>query len=172
LHPKSLLRKLRSGADTSEIAKLIGVSEASVVAAIHMAREEEYREANPNRSDLSRLSVNRLWRANKGGGVHKSAKYTSWTKHAEWAIAQQVSGNRIVGRYGLSVRFVRPDKRRRDLDNLFKAVSDALVHTGVIESDHLCERINAAWVASGPECEVILEQLNDDQQLKDEPGPV
>ena len=83
-----------------------------------------------------------------------------WKRHAEWAILQQAKGRKITGPYRLTVNLVRPDKRKRDIDNLFKAVSDSLVHMGIIESDHLCERLEAGWVKSGPECEILLESVN------------
>ena len=105
-------------------------------------------------------SVNRLWRTTRTGGMHRSAKYMEWKRHAEWAILQQAKGRKITGPYRLTVNLVRPDKRKRDIDNLFKAVSDSLVHMGIIESDHLCERLEAGWVKTGPECEILLESVN------------
>ena len=111
-------------------------------------------------------SVNRLWRTTAKGGMHRSAKYMEWKRHAEWAILQQAKGRKITGPYRLTVNLRRPDKRRRDLDNLFKAVSDSLVHMGVVESDHLCERLEAGWVKSGPECEILLESVNVEQTPK------
>ena len=54
---------------------------------------------------------------------------------------------------------VRPDKRQRDLDNLFKAASDALVGAGILE-DHNCEWLEARWVAEGPQCTLIVESLS------------
>lgn len=98
--------------------------------------------------------------------MHRSAKYVEWKRHAKWAIGQQTKGKKITGPYRLVVNLRRPDKRRRDLDNLLKAVSDSLVHEGVVESDHLCERLEAGWVKSGPECEILLESVNVEQASK------
>ena len=56
------------------------------------------------------------------------------------------------------MQVVRPDKRKRDLDNLLKAASDALVSAGVLE-DHHCEWIDARWVKEGPECVLIIEEI-------------
>lgn len=47
MDPKSLLRKFRSGMDTTQIAKSLGVKESAVVAALHLAREEEHRGKHP-----------------------------------------------------------------------------------------------------------------------------
>ncbi len=105
-------------------------------------------------------SVNRLWRTTGAGGMYRSPKYAAWRKQALWNVHIQVKGRQIVGPYKLTVLVVRPDKRRRDLDNLFKAASDVLVEMKVIEGDHLCEWLEARWVESGPECEIILETIN------------
>lgn len=72
----------------------------------------------------------------------------------------QAKGKQVKGPYKLTVFVVRPDKRKRDLDNLFKAASDVLVEMQVIEGDHLCEWVEARWVESGPECEVIVESMD------------
>jgi len=61
---------------------------------------------------------------------------------------------------------VRPDKRKRDLDNLLKAASDALVSAGILE-DHNCEWIDARWVKEGPECVLIVEELKQNESKSD-----
>lgn len=104
-------------------------------------------------------SVNRLWRTSGSGGMYRSPKYTAWRKQALWNVQVQAKGRKVAGRYKLTVLVVRPDKRKRDLDNLFKAASDVLVEMQVIEGDHLCEWLEARWVESGPECEIVVEAL-------------
>jgi crossover junction endodeoxyribonuclease RusA len=42
-----------------------------------------------------------------------------------------------------------PDRRRRDLDNLLKALLDALVHSGVIADDSLIDHLT---IYRGPRC--------------------
>lgn len=106
-------------------------------------------------------SVNRLWRASKGGGVYRSAKYSDWRRLAMWQIAGQSKGKKIEGPYKLTILAVRPDKRKRDLGNLEKAISDILVSQKIVEDDYLCEWIVARWVESGPECRVIIERIED-----------
>lgn len=102
-------------------------------------------------------SVNRLWRASKGGGVYRSEKYTDWRKHALWALVGQCKGKKIDGPYTMVLEAVRPDKRRRDLGNLEKAVSDILQEAKLIDGDHLCEEMTLRWVDAGPECSITLE---------------
>lgn len=107
-------------------------------------------------------SVNKLWRATKGGGVYKSQEYRDWRKHAEWAVSTQVKGKGIKGEYTLEILAVKPDKRRRDLGNLEKAISDLLQHVKVIEDDYLCQDIHIAWAKSGPECLIIVRSYEDE----------
>jgi hypothetical protein len=51
----------------------------------------------------------------------------------------------VNGKFGVHAVFVRPDNRRRDLDNLFKSLLDILTHLKVIEDDHLMDNIAAEW---------------------------
>ena len=62
----------------------------------------------------------------------------------------------IEGKFELKIRVRRPDNRRRDLDNLLKALSDGLVKGGVITDDHLCESIDIRWVETGDPCEIEI----------------
>ena len=102
-------------------------------------------------------SVNRLWRTSVNGGMYCSSKYTAWRSEALWAIVGQTRGKTFVGPYKLTLLARKPDKRHRDLDNLLKAASDALVGAKAIQSDHLCQHIEAKWVTEGPDCTVIIE---------------
>ena len=89
--------------------------------------------------------------------MYRSPEYTSWRTHALWAIKAQVQGQKIKGKYTLLIEAVRPDKRRRDIGNLEKAISDILQAAEVIEDDCLCEDLHLRWVPDGPECLVILD---------------
>ena len=98
--------------------------------------------------------------------MHRSNEYTSWAKHAEWALVGQVKGKKIAGEYTLEIAAVKPDKRRRDLGNLEKAVSDLLQKAKVIDDDYLCQDIHLRWAKSGPECLITMRKYEDGQ------GPV
>ena len=108
-------------------------------------------------------SVNRLWRTTKTGGMYSSKNYMEWKKLAEWAVAGQVKGKKITGEYTLEIVAVKPDKRRRDLGNLEKAVSDLLQKVKVIEDDYLCQDIHLRWAESGPECLILIRKYEDGQ---------
>jgi len=92
-------------------------------------------------------SVNQLWRMGKGK-MYLSEKYRVWKKQAMWEASLQ-KPNQIKGKYRFYIQAVRPDKRRRDIDNLIKVASDLCVTIGIIEDDHLCEEVNAKWVKDG-----------------------
>jgi Holliday junction resolvase RusA-like endonuclease len=98
--------------------------------------------------------------------MHRSTEYSSWCKHAEWASVTQIKGQKITGKYTLEIVAVRPDKRRRDLGNLEKAVSDLLQKIKVIQDDYLCEDIRLRWAKSGPECLIIVREYTDEDGSK------
>jgi len=64
----------------------------------------------------------------------------------------------INGKFGLYAVFVRKDKRKRDLDNLFKGLLDILTEMHVIEDDSLMENITAEWTPNDGhfDCAVIV----------------
>jgi len=64
---------------------------------------------------------------------------------------------KITGPYKLSLLAVRPDKRRRDLDNLLKATSDLLSGLGVITDDSECTELSAKWIPTGDGVTVCIE---------------
>lgn len=55
----------------------------------------------------------------------------------------------IHGPYTIQILAVRPDKRKRDLGNLEKVVSDFLEWMLIIEGDHLAEALSVRWVPDG-----------------------
>ena len=99
--------------------------------------------------------------------MHRSTEYSGWRKHAEWASVTQVKGQKITGKYTLEITAVKPDKRRRDLGNLEKAVSDLLQKVKLIEDDYLCQDIRLRWAKSGPECLIIIKEYIDDEGRAD-----
>jgi crossover junction endodeoxyribonuclease RusA len=102
-------------------------------------------------------SANRLWTRTRKG-MRKTDTYAEWLKVAGYmAIAQKPGG--ITGPYHLSIQARRPDKRRRDIDNLIKPISDLLQSVGVIEDDTYCEMVSARWVTSGEPCRVKVEAV-------------
>jgi crossover junction endodeoxyribonuclease RusA len=109
-------------------------------------------------------SANSLRKSFVRNGKVMSAKtdaYSAWREAAVWEIASQRAG-RIVGPYSLSIAAQRNwrTKRARDIDNVIKPVSDALVKAGVVKDDSLAERITAQWSddLGGPAVVVIVQE--------------
>ena len=100
-------------------------------------------------------SANNLWRSARGR-TYRSRTYTDWLLEAG-LLAKQCLKEPIKGPYKLSITAARPDKRKRDLDNLLKPISDLLTSIGAIEDDHLCEMLTARWVTVGDGVAVRLE---------------
>jgi crossover junction endodeoxyribonuclease RusA len=68
---------------------------------------------------------------------------------AGWRIQAQHPG-RIVGPYSIEIHVSRPHtKRKMDLANREKALSDLLVKHRIIADDSLCERLTMLWTPPG-----------------------
>lgn len=76
----------------------------------------------------------------------KTEAYTSWRNAAVWEIAGQRVG-KLEGPYRLTIKAQRhwKSKRARDIDNLIKPLSDALVKAGTVSDDSLAESVYAEW---------------------------
>lgn len=87
------------------------------------------------------------------GRLIMNPKYRDWRAGALWSIREQVPNGIhpvITGYFHITITVDRPDRRRRDLDNLSKAVLDALKEGGVIEDDSYADRIVMEWSGRDP----------------------
>lgn len=106
-------------------------------------------------------STNRIWRQGQGR-VHKSKEYTDWIALAAWEMRAQLGPKKVITEpFKFTVRANRPDKRKRDLDNILKPILDLLGHYGIIENDSLCHWIDARWKGEGRWVTIQLEGIND-----------
>lgn len=78
-------------------------------------------------------SGNHCHRSTSSGRRYSTARYRAW-RTAAVALAR-ATGVRVPGHYRILVECHPPDRRRRDLDNAYKPVSDALEEAGVVEDD-------------------------------------
>jgi crossover junction endodeoxyribonuclease RusA len=106
-------------------------------------------------------STNRLWRVGKGGRMYRSAEYMAWLEEAGWMIKEQTK-NQIFGSYIVHISATKPDKRRRDLDNLLKATSDLLVKSRIVEDDSECRAIAAEWGNHGVPMVITIYGIEED----------
>lgn len=99
-------------------------------------------------------SVNNLWRRGRTG-MYRSPSYMTWLNAAGTMLNAQKPG-KIAGHYVIAIELERKDNRRRDCDNLVKAVSDLLEQHGVIENDSLADSLTVAWSPRVSGCRVVL----------------
>ncbi len=91
------------------------------------------------------VSVNALYAPRKGRGVRKSEEYRSYERHCA-VVLKDPQIRRISCKYEVTYTVSRPDNRARDIDNLWKAVSDILQINGVIKDDSNCVKYTGQWL--------------------------
>jgi len=102
-------------------------------------------------------SVNNLFANAKNGGRYPVPSYKAWRNEAGEQILAQ-GRKRLRGRFSLAIYVVRPDRRKRDVANLIKAVEDLLVEMQIVEDDSLAERVTIQWADEGSfECLVVVQ---------------
>lgn len=108
-------------------------------------------------------SVNTYWRhptTGKLAGRHliseKGRAYRAQTKQAVWDTEP------VMGRVSIAILASPPDRRRRDLDNVLKALLDSLVHAAVIEDDSLIDMLTIVRdsVTDGGSVQVRIEPIS------------
>lgn len=89
-------------------------------------------------------SVNRYWRTFQGRMII-SAEGRSYRKAVADQVLIQRGAKHYAGKMKVEIEAWRPDKRKRDLDNLLKAVLDACTHSGVWEDDSNIVDLRIYW---------------------------
>jgi len=93
-------------------------------------------------------SVNNLFSHNKSSGKRfVSDRYKQWRTEAGWALRSQ-NPQPMTGRVRITIIAIKPDKKRRDIDNIAKAPVDLLVEHSVIEDDSCVDLQTVAWSSS------------------------
>lgn len=90
-------------------------------------------------------SINRLYRSINGRSILSKVGRDYYRNVVPIAEA---TGINVRGPYVLIIRAHRPDKRRRDIGNLEKIVSDTLAKAGVVEDDSFAQAILSSWADS------------------------
>lgn len=67
----------------------------------------------------------------------------------------------LTGRLAVTIHAFPPDRRRRDLDNLMKALLDSLEHAGVYEDDSQIDMLQVfrADIVDDGEISISIEEL-------------
>lgn len=90
-------------------------------------------------------SVNRIYRIFKNRLI-KSAEYRAWLDEAHKALLlQDTERHGWTSPVRVEAAVGRPDNRKRDLDNVFKATADFCEAAGFVENDHLIHAWNVYW---------------------------
>jgi len=89
-------------------------------------------------------SVNAYWRTFQGRMII-SAKGREYRTAAIEQVRLQGGANNYKGKLCVEIEAFRPDKRRRDLDNLLKATLDACTAAGVWEDDSNIVDLRIYW---------------------------
>lgn len=89
-------------------------------------------------------SVNKYWRTFQGRMII-SAEGRSYRKAVADQVLIQRGAKHYTGKLCVVIEAFRPDNRRRDLDNLLKAVLDGCTHAGVWEDDSNIVDLQIYW---------------------------
>ena len=92
-------------------------------------------------------SVNKYWRTFQGRMII-SAEGRSYRKAVADQVLIQRGAKHYAGKLRVQIEAFRPDNRRRDLDNLLKAVLDGCTHAGVWEDDSNIVDLRIYWAES------------------------
>jgi crossover junction endodeoxyribonuclease RusA len=91
-------------------------------------------------------SVNALYRRAPQGGMFKTAKWKSWRVDTmKFMRAQGAEVCEFDGPVKVEYIVARPDRRRRDVTNLIKALDDMLEELGVVSNDCQIVDCRIAW---------------------------
>ena len=106
-------------------------------------------------------STNTYWRHTTKGVLISAAGRKYREKVTAWVREQfGVRPPRMAGRLAIVVEAFPPDRRRRDLDNLFKALLDAMQYAGVYLDDSQADRLTIARrdTSAPGRVEVVVEE--------------
>jgi crossover junction endodeoxyribonuclease RusA len=89
--------------------------------------------------------------------MRRSDEYVAWMLEAGWTAKAQRFG-KVDGPFKISIHATKPDRRRRDIDNLIKPTLDLLENLQIVEDDSDCQMVSARWVTAGEGVTIIVEQ--------------
>ena len=108
-------------------------------------------------------SVNSYWRTYKGRMLISAEGRAYRAAVADQILLQGFRQNRTYeNKIIVLIKAYRPDERKRDLDNLFKAPLDALAKAGVYKDDSQIVDLRIFWAKEkGGMLKIFIEEAND-----------
>lgn len=87
-------------------------------------------------------STNRIWRTVLIGGSPRTLLSAHGRQYRQDVLRIAAGKKTLTGRLSVAVEAFPPDRRRRDMDNLLKAVLDACTHAGVWQDDSQIDELS------------------------------
>ena len=100
-------------------------------------------------------TVNTFYRT-VNGSMKISEKGRAYAKAVADQVLIQRAAKQLAGRLHVHITAFPPDKRKRDLDNLFKSVLDSLTKAGVWLDDSLIDRLSIERGTIGGYIKVLI----------------
>jgi len=112
-------------------------------------------------------STNTYWRSIGRGRVIISKRGREYREEVVYACIVErgaINPAPMEGRLVVSIEAFAPDKRRRDLDNMLKAVLDALEHAKIYENDSQIDDLRIVRMPSGKPGKIVIsvEEIDDE----------
>lgn len=104
-------------------------------------------------------SINNYWLHKRTGQTYLAKAGREYRERVQ--IAAMGEPGPLKGRLFVKVEAYPPDRRQRDIDNILKALLDALEHSGVYVNDNQIDRLHVERreVISGGGVYVTIEKL-------------
>ena len=90
------------------------------------------------------IPLHACFRNVRGRGRVKTDRYHTWQRNAGNEVLAQ-KRETFDGDCVFALTVVRPDKRKRDLDNLLKSSIDLMVYCGIVKDDQQFIKVSAQW---------------------------
>ena len=78
-----------------------------------------------------------------------SPAYRVWQNETIPSVGKGMPDKPIEDKFGIQYYIMRPDRRKRDIANMEKALTDSLVKHGVIKDDSQMEVLHMQWGKPG-----------------------
>jgi Holliday junction resolvase RusA-like endonuclease len=112
-------------------------------------------------------TVNTYWR-HVGGRVLVSSAGRAYREEVAWRVKAAHANLDLTGEISALIDLFPPDRRRRDIDNILKALLDSLQYGGVYRDDSQIVSLNIKRRYPEPcgRVKVIIDEIKEGQQCR------